>query len=139
MACIEYLGIDHVMYGSDFYCSHIRGTNLPVGQFFMWLDESSEIWDQVAYNAKPVLLGLENLRAVKAAFQMLKLKDSDIEKIGISLHEAARMCALTPVEILGIDSEKGSLEYGKDADILVLDRDTYEIQAVFVKGVRVKL
>lgn len=62
-----------------------------------------------------------------------------VEKISVSLHEAARMCALTPAEILGVDSRKGSLEEGKDADILVLDRDTYEIQAVFVKGVQVEL
>jgi len=80
MACIKYLGIDHVMYGSDFYCSHIRGTNFPLGQSFMWLDESLEIPQLVADKTKPVLVGLENLRAVKAAFHILKLKDSDIEK-----------------------------------------------------------
>ena len=62
-----------------------------------------------------------------------------IEKIGVALHEAARMCALTPAEILGVDSRKGSLEVGKDADILVVDRDTYEVIAVYVKGARVAL
>jgi len=62
-----------------------------------------------------------------------------VETIGTSHHEAARMCALTPAEILNVDSRKGSLDPGKDADILVLDRDTYEIQAVFAKGIRVEL
>ena len=62
-----------------------------------------------------------------------------IEKIGIGYSDAARMCSLTPAEILGVDSRKGSLEPGKDADILVIDRDTYDITAVYVKGMQVEL
>ena len=79
MACLRYLGTDHVLYASDFFCSHLRGTNLPVGDSFMWLDEDTTIWNSVLYQGKPVLVGLENLRAVKAAFRMLKLSDNDIE------------------------------------------------------------
>ena len=60
-----------------------------------------------------------------------------VDKIGVSLSDAARMCSLTPAQILGVDSRKGSLEQGKDADILVVDRDTFDIKAVFVKGHRV--
>jgi len=62
-----------------------------------------------------------------------------VETIGIDYIDAARMCSLTPAEILGVDSRKGSLEPGKDADILVIDRDTYEIKAVYVKGIPVQL
>ena len=80
MACVEYLGIDQIMYASDFYCSHLRGTNLPVGDSFLWLLEDMDIWNEVAYGKKPVLLGLENLCAVKAAFRTLKINDGDIEK-----------------------------------------------------------
>jgi glutamate-1-semialdehyde 2,1-aminomutase len=79
MACLRYLGTDHVLYASDFLCSHQRGTNLPVGDSFMWLDQELDIWDGVAYGKKPVLVGLENLRAVKAAFHMLNLSDKEIE------------------------------------------------------------
>ena len=69
-ACLRYLGPERVLYGSDFYCSHIRGTNLPIGDGFMWLDEEAGIWADVLYGAQPVLVGLANLQAIKAAFHM---------------------------------------------------------------------
>lgn len=81
MACIEFLGVPKVLYASDFYCSHLRGTNLAVGDSFLWLDEDMEVWDAVLYQDKPVLLGLENLRAIKAACEMLHLSDSQVEAI----------------------------------------------------------
>ena len=62
-----------------------------------------------------------------------------MDKVSVSLSDAARMCSLTPAEVLGVDSRKGSLESGKDADILVIDRDTFDIKAVFVKGHRVEM
>jgi hypothetical protein len=40
--------------------------------------EEMNIWDQVAYGKPPVLIGLENLRAVKYAFEFLKLIDEVI-------------------------------------------------------------
>ena len=81
MACIKALGVSKVLYGSDFYCSHIRGTNLAVGDSFLWLEDAAPVWDDVAYDVAPVLLGLENLRAIKAACQMLQLSDSDVEAV----------------------------------------------------------
>jgi len=81
LACIEILGVRQVLYGSDFYCSHLRGTNLPVGDSFLWLYEDAPIWSEVLYGEKPVLLGLENLRAIRAACQMLRLSDRQVEAI----------------------------------------------------------
>ena len=81
MACIRGLGVSKVLYGSDIYISHIRGTNFPVGDSFLWLEESAPVWDDIAYGAKPVLLGLENLRAIKAASEILQLSDGDVEAI----------------------------------------------------------
>jgi N-acetylglucosamine-6-phosphate deacetylase len=42
---------------------------------------------------------------------------------GVPLHEVVRMATLTPARILGVDHEVGSLEVGKRADVLLLDRD----------------
>ena len=50
-----------------------------------------------------------------------------------SLHEVIRMASLTPAERTGISRRTGTLESGKQADILVLDRDL-NVQRVFVKG-----
>jgi glutamate-1-semialdehyde 2,1-aminomutase len=81
MACIRQLGVDHVLYASDFFCSHIRGTNVPVGDSFLWLEEDAAVWKDVVYGKKPVLVGLESLRAVRAACQMLRLSDANVEAI----------------------------------------------------------
>ena len=81
MACLQYLGVDHVMYASDFFCSHQRGTNLGVNQGLYWIIESMGYWqnEKEVRSIQPTLVGLENLRAVKAAFQMMKINDNGIE------------------------------------------------------------
>lgn len=81
MACIRHLGVRNVLYGSDFFCSHMRGVNLPVEDSFLWVDEDAPMWKDVLYGRKPVLVGLENLRAIKAACEMLNLSDSEVEAI----------------------------------------------------------
>lgn len=54
-------------------------------------------------------------------------------KAGLPLHEAIRMMSLTPCEILGIDDKKGSLQKGKDADIVIFDNNL-NVEKVFVEG-----
>jgi N-acetylglucosamine-6-phosphate deacetylase len=45
------------------------------------------------------------------------------EVVGIPLVEAVRMATLTPARIIGVADRKGSLEPGKDADIVILEDD----------------
>ncbi len=52
---------------------------------------------------------------------------------GTSLAEASIMASLNPARILGIDSKKGSLEAGKDGDLILVD-DAFTILATFVEG-----
>lgn len=54
-------------------------------------------------------------------------------ELGLSWPEIARMTAVNPAIMLGIESRKGSLEVGKEADIIVLD-DTGNIQLTLVRG-----
>lgn len=42
---------------------------------------------------------------------------------GVSLLDAVRMATLTPARAIGLDDRKGSLEAGKDADLIVMDED----------------
>lgn len=44
-----------------------------------------------------------------------------VERIGLGLPDAVRMASLTPASVIGGDDRKGSLEAGKDADIVVMD------------------
>ena len=55
---------------------------------------------------------------------------------GVPLPEAVRMASLTPARILGVDSDVGSLEVGKRADLVVLDAEL-NVRQVYVGGERV--
>ena len=81
MACLTSLGKRNVLYGSDFWCSHVRGANFPVADSFLWLEEDMAAWKKVSYGVKPVLVGLESLRAIRAACEMLGLSESEVEAV----------------------------------------------------------
>lgn len=51
----------------------------------------------------------------------------------IPLHEAVRMMTEIPARVIGIDKEKGTIEVGKDADLLIFDSNV-NIQKVFING-----
>ena len=52
---------------------------------------------------------------------------------GVPLLHAVRMASANPAKHLGVFEKKGSVEVGKDADILLFDGDV-RIKSVFVKG-----
>ena len=52
---------------------------------------------------------------------------------GLALAEAWPMSSLNAARALGISAAKGSLEAGKDADIVVLDQD-FEASLTMVEG-----
>lgn len=56
-----------------------------------------------------------------------------VQIAGIPLIEAIRMMTLTPARIMKIDQHKGSIEPGKDADVVIFDNDI-NIQSVMVRG-----
>jgi hypothetical protein len=81
MACLKYLRPERALYGSDFYMSHVRGTNFAVNQEQYWLTEDSCVFS-VRGSAEAMgltFVGFENLRSVHAAFTMLDLGDDAIE------------------------------------------------------------
>ena len=46
---------------------------------------------------------------------------------------AINSCTLNPARLIGMEASKGSLQTGKDADLVIL-RDDYAVEAVFVGG-----
>lgn len=54
---------------------------------------------------------------------------------GLPLHDAVRMMTLNPAKILGIDDRKGSIDKGKDADLVIIDNDI-KVSSVYVKGIK---
>ncbi|MBN9351870.1 MAG: N-acetylglucosamine-6-phosphate deacetylase [Chitinophagaceae bacterium] len=51
----------------------------------------------------------------------------------VPLVEAVRMLSLTPARIMKLDKQKGSLSVGKDADIVIFDKDI-KIHTVIIAG-----
>ena len=56
-----------------------------------------------------------------------------MKKADVPLHEIVRMLTLNTARIMGISYKKGSLEAGKDADIILFDDDV-NVTASFVDG-----
>ena len=56
-----------------------------------------------------------------------------VQQAGVPLEDTIRMASETPAKIMGVYDRKGSLERGKDADILALDSDL-NLCAVWAMG-----
>lgn len=56
-----------------------------------------------------------------------------VQKAEIPLEDTIRMVSETPARIMGVLDRKGTLERGKDADIIALDRDL-NVRAVWAMG-----
>nr|WP_279380141.1 N-acetylglucosamine-6-phosphate deacetylase [Sporosalibacterium faouarense] len=71
----------------------------------------------IAGSTRDLLYGLENL----------------VENIGYSMEDALKMTSLNPARLSGYQECKGSIEVGKDADLVILD-ENYKIKYTFVEG-----
>lgn len=56
-----------------------------------------------------------------------------VKKASIPLADAIRMASETPANLIGIGAHKGTLQKGKDADIVILDKDI-NVRCVFSGG-----
>ena len=56
-----------------------------------------------------------------------------IQQANVPLQDAVRMMTLTPAEIIGLGDKKGSIEAGKDADLIVFDEEI-NVSGVMVEG-----
>jgi N-acetylglucosamine-6-phosphate deacetylase len=56
-----------------------------------------------------------------------------IDVVGVPVAEAVRMATLNPARVVGVDDRLGSLEAGKDADVVLYD-DDWTAARVMVAG-----
>jgi len=76
---------------------------------------------------------LKNGTLAGSVLTMDKAVRNLITKVGVSLTEAIQMATFNPAKCLGAEDKKGSLEPGKDADIVVLDKKL-EVELTMVRG-----
>ena len=57
-----------------------------------------------------------------------------VKEMGIPLEQAVRCASINPARVIGEDRERGSLEEGKRADIVLLDKETLRLKKVIKDG-----
>ncbi len=58
-------------------------------------------------------------------------------RFGIPVKQAIKSVTINPAKAIGVDNITGSIEVGKNADLLVLSDNLSEIKAVFIKGKKI--
>ncbi len=70
---------------------------------------------------------------IGTAHTQLELVRLAMDLADLSLHEAINMASLYPARIAGVDESKGSIEEGKDADLVICD-NKLSVETVLIGG-----
>ena len=70
---------------------------------------------------------------IGTALTQIQLVQRTLDFTGLPLHEVVNMASLYPARILGVADRKGSIEEGKDADLVICDREL-NAKTVFLEG-----
>lgn len=127
----ELLNFAYQMKGADRLClvtDANRALGMPPGRYRFgprdtgsWFESDGKVGFVPGVGLASSVVGLDTMvRTMKAATKA-------------PLHEVVRMASLTPARRAGISRSIGSLEVGKRADVLVLNR-RLEIEGVFIGG-----
>jgi len=68
-----------------------------------------------------------------SVMMMLDAVRNVMHRVGLSLQDTIRLATLNPATLLGIDTHKGTIEPGKDADLVALD-DQMQVVLTMVEG-----
>lgn len=106
-----------------------RALGMPPGEYIMGPLDTGEPFvsnGRVGYQAESASLASTVVGLDTMVRNMTLMTDARLD-------EAVRMASLTPDERVGMAKEIGSLEVGKRADVVVLDR-ALAVQRVFIGG-----
>lgn len=106
------LGADRLAAISD----ATNGAGLPEGTHFTMGDMTYDVHDGVA-------MMLDRTAFAGSSTLLNQMLPILVREVGVPLHEAVRMCTMTPARIIGVDASKGSLAAGKNADIAIFEDD----------------
>ena len=107
----------------------LRVKGLPAGTRVLFGGNPIELYEDGSAH----LVGPGNLAG--STLRMNEGLRNLVEKACLPWQTAINACTLNPARLIGLESSKGSLQTGKDADLTVL-RDDYSVEAVFVGGKR---
>ncbi|MBI3987444.1 MAG: aminotransferase class III-fold pyridoxal phosphate-dependent enzyme [Lentisphaerae bacterium] len=99
LAILEEFGPRKLLWGSDFPCDMPRGKCVSAGDSFVWLNPKTLPWAKIKPTCRPILIGLEALRALKAATDLAHLNKDDIRDIYCD----------NALRLFGLKTESGTL------------------------------
>jgi N-acetylglucosamine-6-phosphate deacetylase len=105
-----------------------RALDMPPGPYRFgcqtdgpWIESNGKVGLSPGHGLASSIVGMDTMVSTMA------------RQTSATLPQVVRMASLTPAERTGIDSETGSLEPGKWADVLILN-EALEVKRVFVHG-----
>jgi N-acetylglucosamine-6-phosphate deacetylase len=113
-----------------FVTDAMRGAGMPDGTYAFGSARGTK-----AVVEKGVARNLENTGFASSTVRMVDLVRNGVEAMGLDLAAAVRRASLIPARIAGIAARKGTLEPGKDADLVLLQTSPrLEVRATLVGG-----
>jgi len=113
-----------------FVTDAMRGAGMPDGTYTFGSARGTRavVEDGVARN-------LDNTGFASSTVRMIDLVRNAVEALGFDLVSAVRRASQIPAAILGVADRKGSLEPGKDADIVLLEtRPRLDVRLTLSRG-----
>lgn len=107
---VKVKGLDKIVLVTD----SMRATGMPDGNYSLGGLEVKVSGNEARF-ADGTLAG-SNLTMNRAVDYM-------VNNIGLTLPEAAKLASTNPAKILGLDGRKGTIQVGKDADLVALNPD----------------
>jgi N-acetylglucosamine-6-phosphate deacetylase len=74
---------------------------------------------------------LENGRLAGSTLTMEQAVKNMVQLVDVPLTDAVRMASLNGAKVLGLEHQKGILAVGKDADLVVLNRDFDVLMTIY--------
>jgi N-acetylglucosamine-6-phosphate deacetylase len=113
----------------SFTTDAMRGAGAPDGIYTF-----GGRWGTKAIVEDGVARNLTNTGFASSTVRMVDLARNGVQIVGLALEESIRRCSEVPARIAGVFGRKGSLEAGKDADILLLDDEEWHVKRTLVAG-----
>lgn len=102
----------------------IRASGMPDGEY-TFMDQKIFVKEKRAYLADETLAG--------STLTMNQAVKTMVQQVDVPLTSAVRMASLNGAKVLGLEHHKGILAVGKDADLVVMDKD-FEVQMTIYEG-----
>ena len=119
--------------------NHVHPAALKLLLACKGLDKMMLVTDSTAAQKQPPkkrageVFKLKNGTLYGTALSLNKALKNAIKFLGLSLSDALTLVTLNPAKVLKIDKQKGSLSVGKDADIVIFDKN-FKVRITIVEG-----